>query len=69
MLAIDDLAVLPQKVDDAKGHGALAAARLADDAVGLAPLDLKADVAHGRHVARARLVGDGQVRRLAGRAF
>ena len=60
-VAVDDAAVAPQEVDDAERHGALATARLAHDAVGLASHDLKAHVAHGRHVPLARLVRDSQV--------
>jgi hypothetical protein len=60
-LAADDLAVAPQKIHDAERDGALAAARLADDAERLAALDVEADPAHRRHVAPPRFIGDRQV--------
>jgi hypothetical protein len=60
-LAAHDPAVGAQEIHDAERDGALAATRLAHDAEGFPALDVEAHPAHGRHVALARRVHDGQV--------
>ena len=56
-----DVAIGAQEVDDRPGHGALAAAGLADDAVGFAAMDLERDILDRFDLAAAHLVGDGDV--------
>ena len=60
-VALVDLAVAAQVVDQAVGHRALAAAGFAHQPERLAAMNIKRDAAHGVHVALARLVGDAQV--------
>ena len=68
-----DLAVGPEKIEDAEGDGALAAARFTDDPHGLLFAYGKAHATNRRDVPFAGFVGDGQVfdfqnRRCSGRS-
>jgi hypothetical protein len=60
-VAVGNLAVGAQVVDDAVGNGALAAAGFAHQTHGLAFAHGKRYVAHGLHVALSGFVGDAQV--------
>ena len=61
MLAALDIAIGAQEVDDRPGDSALAAARLADDAVRFAALDIEGDILHRLDLTAADLVSDCQV--------
>ena len=56
-----DIAVGAQKVENGPGDGALAATRLADDAVRFAAVDLKGDILNCFDLAAAYLVRDGYI--------
>ncbi len=59
--AADDLAVAAQKVNQAEGDGAFAAAGLTHQAVGFTLANPEVDPAYGSHIAVPGFIGNGQI--------